>query len=414
MGRCVVTNPPVDAGAGPDAGRDAGDAPDAGGADAGLPDAGAGDAGRDAGAFDAGPLDGGVTRPDAGLRDGGCTLSFAPLTTQAGGGPFVLTDDFDLDGRPDLAWTNPFGDELGVVLNSPVGLRIAVVTRFPAGAWPGALASTDVDLDGFPDLVVGAFFSSQLVVARNDGLGRFTLSTTYPLANVWWITAAPLDTAQGDELVVANQLSDVLVLRNTGGALAMPNPWSTDGGLGVFGNCTGDLRGVGRHDVVALSGLSPGLATVLRNDGNARFTVADQLPIPGRPFACRVGDLDRDGFADLVVTTQDETLELFRGTSVGRLAPFATLTGLKSETPPALGDLDLDGQPELVVSSSVADGGVFVVRAFADGGLSTPARLQPAPSSVGALVMTDLDGDGLLDVAGVANGQTFVMRNTCR
>lgn len=387
----------------------------AGGNSAGGSTAGGSAAGGSAGSgADAGSVDAG--RGDAGLvRDGGCTLAFGPLQTQPGAGPFLVTSDFNRDGRPDLAWTNPFQDELGVLLNSDAGLRSVAVTRFGAREWPSSLVAADVDLDGFDDLVISAFFSSQLVVARNNQQGRFSLSTRYQVPNVWWVSAAQLDTVTGLDLIISNEARDVLVLKNTNGALALPNPWATDAGLSTFGNCAGDFRLTGVNDLVALSGLGPGGVTILRNDGNARFTVYDHFTIVGRPMACTVGDLDDDGLVDLVVTTLDSTIELFRGTGAGGLQPFATLAGLKSETPPALSDLDLDGRPELVISSTAADGGVFLVRALEDGGLSVPTRVPGSPAPVAAVVIADFDGDGLDDVAGVGGaGQTFVMPNRCR
>ncbi len=401
------------AGGNPGGGSTAGGNPGGGNAAGGSAGSGV-DAGRpDASTPDAGSVDAG--RVDAGLvRDGGCTLAFGPLQTHAGAGSYLTTSDFDRDGRPDLAWTNPFQDELGVLLNSDAGLRSVAITRFGARAWPGSVAVADIDLDGFDDLVIGAFFSSQLVVARNDQQGRFSLTTRYQVPNVWWVSAAPLDTVPGLDLVVSNELREILVLRNMSGALALPNPWATDAGHSTYGNCVGDFRRMGVNDVVALSGLGEGAVTVLRNDGTARFTVSDHFTIVGRPMACVVGDLDADGLVDLVVTTLDSTVELFRGTSAGRLQPFATLSGLKSETAPALADLDLDGRPELVISSTASDGGVYVVRALEDGGVGLPARVPGAPGSVAAVVIADFDGDGLDDVAGVGAGQTFVVPNRCR
>lgn len=325
----------------------------------------------------------------------------------------MATGDYDHDGRPDLAWSNPFGNEIAVSLNSASGLLPAVRTSFPLNAWPAALASADVDLDGFDDLVVGAFFANELVFVRNDQQGRFSISTRYQVPNVWTVNAAPLDTVLGSDFVVANELQDVLVLRNVNGALALPNPWATDAGLQVRGNCVGDLRSIGVNDIVALAGLGPGAITVLRNDGNARFSVVDQLSTISRPLTCTIGDFDADGRADLVVTTIDSTVELFRQTGSGRLAPFVVLQGLKSEAPAALEDLDLDGRRELVVANSVGDGGVYVVRALVDGGLLGPTRLMPSPNAAAAVLIVDIDGDGLADVVGSGGGQTFVMPNTC-
>ncbi|MER2561203.1 MAG: VCBS repeat-containing protein, partial [Myxococcaceae bacterium] len=385
----------------------------AGGNVAGGNVAGGNVAGGNVAVSDSGLVDAGVR--DAGTgRDGGCTLSFGPPQSLSGGGVFLATGDYDHDGRPDLAWTNPTNNEVGVSLNSAAGLRPPVRTQFPLNSWPAALASADVDLDGFDDLVVGAFFANQLVFMRNDQQGRFTRTTAYQVANVWMVNAAPLDTVLGSDFVVANELLEVLVLRNSGGALALPNPWTTDAGLPVRGSCVGDLRNAGVNDIVALAGLGPGAVTVLRNDGNARFSVVDQLTTISRPLSCTVGDLNRDGRADLVVTTIDATVELFRQTASGRFQPAGSLPGLKSEGPVAFADLDLDGISEVVIPSSFSDGGLYLMRSSADGGLVGPTLLTLTQGGAFAVLSLDVDGDGLDDlVLSSGSGQLFVMPNSC-
>jgi hypothetical protein len=143
-------------------------------------------------------------------------------------------------------------------------------------------------------------------------------------------------------------------------------------------------------------------------DGTGRFSPAPGSPVrvfgAARPHnhGLAVGDLDRDGDADVVVADQDlRAAGVLLAGAGGRLAPSrASPVALGAPPyPPALGDMDRDGELDLVVPLV---GGQAVAVLLGDGA----GGFEPAPGSPlrtvrsrpFAIMLGDLDRDGALDV----------------
>ena len=73
------------------------------------------------------------------------------------------------------------------------------------------------------------------------------------------------------------------------------------------------------------------------------------------PYVVTIGDIDGDGKPDLAVTNgSDNTVSVFRNTSSSGSITFAAKVDLTTGTDPygvAIGDIDGDGKPDLVVAN---------------------------------------------------------------
>lgn len=174
----------------------------------------------------------------------------------------------------------------------------------------------------------------------------------------------------------------------------------------------GDLDGDGDAD--ALVGQEKGKTAAFRNDGTNAAPIwvrhaAWDVGYLGNRVAPALGDVDRDGDLDLLVGNVAGRIEAMENTG-SRTAPQWTerpgwqLGGLGSDARPAIADVDGDGHLDLLVGTK-RDG----VMAFAGTGVAaTPlaraTHLDP-PASGDRLnpALGDIDGDGRVDLL-VADG----------
>jgi VCBS repeat protein len=173
-----------------------------------------------------------------------------------------------------------------------------------------------------------------------------------------------------------------------------------------------DLNGDGIPDVVT-AGNGEGGSEVLLGDGTGAW-----LPAPGRalelgaaaePTSVTVADFNRDGHEDLAFALcgkgcggkGEPRVAVFLGDGTGRFteAPGSPVaTGLSSTSTITSGDLNADGNPDVVVGGGEQ---IAVLLGDGHGGLA-PAPGSPSASGaaepVGDLAVADLDGNGTPDV----------------
>ena len=159
--------------------------------------------------------------------------------------------------------------------------------------------------------------------------------------------------------------------------------------------------------VVSLCSMSR-LAPVAAQDG-LPYQGA-RLPVDGTAFDAAAGDLDGDGRAELVVTTEGpDGLAVFANGSSG--PPVVFPLGGTSPRGVALADVDGDGLLDAVTAN--AGSGDLTVLCGLPGAAFGPPTLVPVGAGAEVVAVGDVTGDGLLDlVAGSVSGAAFVAPGT--
>jgi hypothetical protein len=241
----------------------------------------------------------------------------------------------------------------------------------------------------------------------------------------------PVDLDRDGRVDIAYGEGSVLqIARNT---TRLNGTWPTTRSVGtavgeITSLATGDLNRDGRPDLVTASDTE---IRLWGNPGTAfsqTWIVGAVLtePVGVEQHAVALADLDRDGALDVVAGGADGVVRLWHNPSAlqgdltntwSTVKELPALSG--SVTDVEVGDMDRDGQPDLIVTSDGVSPAVRLWRnpgaAFCADWVETVDLLSAGELSLPAgqrLVVADLDGDNWLDVAvGDQGGTLYAWHN---
>lgn len=296
------------------------------------------------------------------MRNGGNglvtrTVLSIPLDNWRGTTAIDVERDGDLDviavasGREPLLLLNDGSASFAVAPASP---------RFPGSpASAYRVAAADVDGDGFEDLLIGAVTNFQSQLWRNDGTGRFVdiTATHLPVFNA---TVADIQPA--------------------------------------------DLDGDGDVDFALAQGYGVGIRehnAILLNQGGGRFTYQPLVSTRQTHSWAAVADFTGDGLPDIVFGNPDATAEYWINMGGGQFFDGTpTVTNVFRAFEGAAGDVDGDGWPDLVTTSFQSGARMeLYLNQRGHGFVHVPGGVAQFGVGFNAsnIELRDMDGDGDLD-----------------
>jgi hypothetical protein len=276
------------------------------------------------------------------------------------------------------------------------------------GSSPASVSAADVDHDGRADLV-GLNAAQQTVgVLRGRGDGTFEDPLySWAGASARRVELADVDADGHLDAVVVNQdVGHVSVLRGRGdGRFDAPSSFAA--GLVPIELRIADLNGDGHLDLAivnAATNLHRGSLSVLFGHGNGSFEPRVEVdPGADAPLALRIGDLDLDGHADLVLAhTAPNGVTVLYGDGDGGFASGDTwpLVGVPGGL--GIGRLDGDARPDVAVFHENWDLGyrdqhISILIGSADSVLASRPDVM-SESFASQVEVADVNGDGAQDL----------------
>ena len=344
--------------------------------------------------------------------------------------------DINGDGKPDFVVSNYTSNTVQVLLNTMPSRSstpsFASQQTFATGTNPDSVAVRDVNGDGLPDLIVANKSSNTVSVLLNTtfaGASVPSFASQVTFATGTGPAAVVLGDVNGDgrpDLIVANSGSNtVSVLLNTtpaGAGVPSFAPQVTFAtGTSPVSVVLGDVNGDGKPDlIVANSGSNT--ASVLLNTttpgaSSPSFASQQTFATGSIPDSVALGDVNSDGQPDLIVANSGSNTVsvLLNTTTLGASTPsFASQETFATGSNPAavaVGDLNGDGKPDLAVANS-GSGTVSVLLDTTTPGSSVASFTAQQAFAVGgspvAVALSDVNEDGKRDILVANSGSNTV------
>lgn len=335
------------------------------------------------------------------------TVTVNGLTTSSRN-PFVVTFSGD-HGINTSSISRAGGISTGGMSNSTMSLL-----------WQG-----DFDADGKVDLAGHTFEPNYFSIFRNTGSGpgNFSYEKTSITTEAYTrqISVADLDGDGKPEVVSASERI-LSVFHNTsngpGNITFTRYDFATSWSTAVIG--ISDLDGDGRLDVAV--GTSASQTVLHRNissgPGNINFSLVATVGAVPHSEMVAISDLNGDGKGDLVTLSDSgsETVSINQNVSTGpgdlNFAARQTYDAQGWRKQVAIGDLDGDGKPDLLLAGETTYFSVYLNNSSASTTSLDPTQIKiglgPSPRSIS---VGDIDGDGKIDVAIDVSSQLYLFRN---
>jgi len=322
----------------------------------------------------------------------------------------VALADLDGDGVLDAATANQNNEPtVSVLLGTPGGgFQPSFEVELLAA---GTLAFGDANGDAVADLAVSGSVSS---VSLGLGDGTF--------AEPVYLDATGVDVAftdlDGDGLDDVLSLGDDSTIARLSVSLSLGDGAFTTTSVPAAGMprslAVADLDADGRPDAACALAESDAVL-VLHGGGNGLLETPLSTPL-ARSFeasAMAARDLDGDAIPDLVIASFDEEqVEVRLGAGDGTFGPPASFASVLSVTGMDVADHDGDGLLDVVLGGFDVLPVLETLPGDGVGGLGAPldTPLAPAIGFLDEIAGTDADGDGVRDVALVADGTVGLTR----
>ena len=335
-----------------------------------------------------------------------------------GNGPAsVAIGDFNNNGNADLAVANSLDGTVSVLRGNGNG-TYKPQTVYLVGSDPMAVAAGDFNADGKLDLAVGNFNDQTVSILIGNGNGIFSNQVTFATAfgEPYAIVVADFNGDQKADLAVSNAGVDsvgILLGNGDGSFRSHVDYWAGNGpGLLVAGDFNGDSKVDLAVPNYGWAARADNKLTMLLGNGDGTLRSELTYPTGDTPVAVASGDLNNDGYPDLVTANSiDDNVSVLLGNGDGTYQVQGTYSVGNNPSAGAVGDFNGDGKLDLAVANrgtaKVPGNTVSILLGNGDGTFpQQPSSTYTVGTSPSAIAVGEFNKDGKLDLLVSNNGES--------
>jgi len=330
--------------------------------------------------------------------------------------------DFNRDGLLDLATANPGNGNISLLLATGNNSFSGTNNFATGGIQPFSLTNGDFNRDGNFDIATVDVATNNVYVLLGDGTGNLGVSNTTQLTSSQPVAILTADFNRDGllDLATANAGSNTIsLLFGLGdGTFNIPIDFNLNGGIGPFSLIAEDFNRDGSLDL-ATANLGSNTISILLGSPFG-FSLVNNFGVgSSSPRAIATGDFNRDGSPDIVVVNSgSNNLSILRNDGNANFTTLNNiqLSGAIKPVAVSVADLDLDGNLDIALANATTNN---ISLFFGNGNNSfvfdsnLPLGIGREPSSI---TIKDINKDTTPDLI-VTNSSSLsvsLLLNLCR
>lgn len=318
----------------------------------------------------------------------------------------MVSSDFNGDGYKDIAITRYSKNDVALLMGQIHG-TFAPLVSWATGTGPMGLTVCDFDQDGINDLVIASALSASLSLLKGQAGGTFhpVVALTVAGSNPQDILCVDLDQDQKVDLVSADALSGTLSFFKNLGAGVFSSATSVVVGGKPVSLDQGDINHDGYIDLVVANYTGHAIQVLYGTSTFASYNILTPLAVGFNPRMVKLVDIAGDGALDIVsLNYSSRSVSLFTGQTDGSFLPRTDVSLLNNPKKMDIKDVNNDGFLDMLISYHSRNT-IHLFKGHSTGNLTSlyeyrsrnDAQSVASPFSE-AVLIEDINNDQIMDL----------------